>query len=404
MRVLLIDDEPFYQKLILKPLKQAGHELAYARNGREGLATIASYRPDVIIMDVRLPDTTGYELVGRLRRDPMFGNIPVIFVSGQQELDDKLKAFELGADDYLVKPFQPEELVARIRILARRGEVMKVVQQLETNYIETSKVVAVHSLRGGIGCSSMAVNLALAFHEIWLKPTVLIDAVLVAGQVAMMLDGTPSVTWEDYAKIATASIDRDLLAQLVTRHPSGIQYVAAPKFPLDTELFDTDFVKEVIKEFRRENEFVVIDTAHDFSEITLQVLDVASLIILMIAPEMASLRAAICAMNTYDKLDYGPDKVLLALNNTMKSPAIKQSQIEKALGRQINLVIPYDSGEVNRAINFGDPFLLKNPESPVSVVLEDTAYALSNDLLKNIPPAAPTMSWRRVTDRLAGKK
>ena len=404
MRVLLIDDEPFYQKLILKPLKQAGHELAYARNGREGLATIASYRPDVIIMDVRLPDTTGYELVGRLRRDPMFGNIPVIFVSGQQELDDKLKAFELGADDYLVKPFQPEELVARIRILARRGEGMKVVQQMETNYIETSKVVAIHSLRGGIGCSSMAVNLALAFHEIWLKPTVLIDAVLVAGQVAMMLDGTPSVTWEDYAKIATASIDKDLLAQLVTRHPSGIQYVAAPKFPLDTEIFDTDFVKEVIKEFRRENEFVVIDTAHDFSEITLQALDVANLIILMIAPEMASLRAAICAMNTYDKLDYGTDKVILALNNTMKSPAIKQSQIEKALGRQINLLIPYDPGEVNRAINFGDPFLLKNPDSPVSVVLEDMAYSLSNDLLKNIPPAAPTMSWRRVTDRLAGKK
>ena len=153
LRVLLIDDEPFYYKLIQKPLKKAGYDLAFARNGKEGLATIPIYKPDVIIMDVRLPDFTGYEIVERLRRDPNLGTIPVIFVSGQQDLNDKLKAFELGADDYLVKPFQPEELVARLKILARRGEAMKVVQQLETRYVETSIVVALHSLRGGVGCS-----------------------------------------------------------------------------------------------------------------------------------------------------------------------------------------------------------------------------------------------------------
>ena len=219
-----------------------------------------------------------------------------------------------------------------------------------------------------------------------------------------MLDGTPFVSWEDFAKISTSSIDKDLLEQLVSSHQSGIHYVAAPKFPIDTELFDTDFVKEVINQLRRDNEFMVIDTAHDFSTVTLQALDVANRIFLVITPEMAGMRAAICAMSVYDKLEYGREKIILVLNNNTKTPAIKQQQIEKALGRMIDVVIPYGSYEISRAINFGDPFILKNPESPVSAVIEDMAYMLSHDLLKNIPPAAPTMTWRRVSDRLSGKK
>ncbi len=362
LRVLLIDDEPFYYKLIQKPLKKAGYDLAFARNGKEGLATIPIYKPDVIIMDVRLPDFTGYEIVERLRRDPNLGSIPVIFVSGQQDLNDKLKAFELGADDYLVKPFQPEELVARLKILARRGEAMKVVQQLETRYVETSVVVALHSLRGGVGCSSLAVNLALAFHELWLKPTLLIDAVLAAGQVAMMLDGSPQMTWQDYVKINAAGMDREMFEQLASEHRTGIRYVAAPKFPLDSDLFDPDFTKTIIDAYRQMNEFVVLDTAHDFSEITLQALDAADRILLILAPEMASLRAAICALNVYSKLGYERGKILITLNNTTNAPGIKQSQIEKVLGATIDLIIPYGSTEISRAINFGEPFILKNPE------------------------------------------
>src|SRR5512144_1378947 len=163
MRVLLIDDEQFYFKLIRKALKEADYDLEYAASGNEGLMKIPAFNPELIIVDLKLPGMDGFQVLERLRRDSKFTHIPVIVITAQDELSEKLKAFELGADDYLVKPFQPEELVARMGILARRGKAMQLVrEQMGTSAKSTASVITVHSLRGGVGCSSIVVNLGLA--------------------------------------------------------------------------------------------------------------------------------------------------------------------------------------------------------------------------------------------------
>jgi pilus assembly protein CpaE len=405
IRVLLIDDEVFYFKLVAPVIKKAGFTLEYARNGNEGLAKLPIYNPDIIVLDLRLPDLTGFDILARIRRDPTFSNTPVIFVTGQNELNSKLKAFELGADDYLEKPFQPEELVARLGILARRGKAIKMAQQYETEFTSTTTTVAVHSLRGGVGCTSIAVNLALAFYQIWAKPTVLVDAVLASGQVAMMLDASPRSSWEDVADVPPASIDDELLSTLVSKHESGIQYIAAPKFPIAADSFQQGFFLVVAEKLIQFYDFVVMDVAHDFSDISIELLSSANIILLVLAPEMASLRAAIGALQIYDQLGFAPEKIKVALNHNSSSVTIgiKQSQIEKALGHPIDLIIPYGSNDVSRAINFGEPFLLKNRELPISMRIEEIGYLLSNDIHKNIPPAAPTPAYRRVTKRLNEK-
>src|SRR5512138_3446853 len=153
MRVLLIDDEQFYFKLIRKTLKEAEYELEYAKTGLEGLSKIPSFEPDMMIVDLKLPEMDGFQILERLRKDIKYSHIPVIVITAQDVLSEKLKAFELGADDYLVKPFQPEELVARMGILARRGKAMQIAQK-ETTKVAAATVVTVHSLRGGLGCSS----------------------------------------------------------------------------------------------------------------------------------------------------------------------------------------------------------------------------------------------------------
>src|SRR5512134_2166866 len=148
MRVLLIDDEQFYFKLLQKSLREAEYKLEYAKSGNEGLAKIPSFEPEMLIVDLKLPELNGFEILERLRRDPKFSYIPVIVITSKDELSEKLKAFELGADDYLVKPFQPEELVARMGILARRGKAMQMAK--ESTYKSNSTVITVHSLRGGV--------------------------------------------------------------------------------------------------------------------------------------------------------------------------------------------------------------------------------------------------------------
>src|SRR5574338_1602679 len=144
MRVLLIDDEQFYFKLLQKALKEAEYKLEYAKTGGEGLAKIPVFEPEMLIVDLKLPELDGFQILERLRRDPKFSYIPVIVITSKDELSEKLKAFELGADDYLVKPFQPEELVARMGILARRGKAMQMVQQqMGTSSKSTASVITV---------------------------------------------------------------------------------------------------------------------------------------------------------------------------------------------------------------------------------------------------------------------
>src|ERR1043165_6681819 len=402
MRVLLIDDEQFYFKLLRKSLKEAEYQLEYAKTGGEGLAKIPSFEPEMLIVDLKLPEMDGFQILQRLRRDPKFSYIPVIVITSKDELSEKLKAFELGADDYLVKPFQPEELVARMGILARRGRAMQMVQK-ETTSANQATVVTVHSLRGGLGCSSIVVNLGLAFRKLWEKQTLLIDGVLTAGQVALMLDAKSTATWENLVGTEAENLDDALMSEIMCTHKSGIRFTASPRYPIAADTFSHELLKSLIERIKRLNDFVIVDTSHDFSDMTIHMLSLSSTILLVMAPEMASLRTTMSALEIYDRLGIPLDKVKLALNNNSSNPAIKQVQLEKVLKRPIDFVLPFEAGEVNRALNFGQPFILNNPDLPICLVLEKMAYAMSDESHKALPPAVPSATWKRVTSQLSSK-
>jgi pilus assembly protein CpaE len=397
MRVLLIDDEQFYFKLIRKTLKEAEYDLEYAQSGDDGLAKIPVFNPELLIVDLKLPGMDGFQILERLRRDQKFGHIPVIVITAKDELSEKLRAFELGADDYLVKPFQPEELVARMGILARRGKAMQMAQQMESKNKAEGALITVHSLRGGLGCSSIVVNLGLAFYKLWAKNTLLIDGVLTAGQVALMLDAKPSATWENLVGNEPKDIDDSVVGEMMCAHKSGIRYIASPRYPIAADTFSSEVLKAFMDGLKESNDFILADTSHDFSDMTINMLSMSSTILLVMAPEMASLRTTMSALEIYDRLGIPLEKVKVVLNHNSSSPAIKQVQLEKVLKRNFDFLLPFEAGEVNRALNFGQPFILNNPDLPICLSLEKMAYALSGDSYKAIPPVAPSASWKRVT-------
>lgn len=398
MRVFLIDDEKMYSKLLHPVLQKAGHILGYASSGTEGLEKVAAFDPDVIILDIRLQDMTGFDILERLRSDPHFSHVPVIFVSSLDELENKLKAFSLGAEDYLTKPFKPEELLARLEILSRRREYLKDAEINTKEGSNQAMVVAMHSLRGGVGCTSLAINLALAYYQLWQRSTLLIDAVLTSGQVALYLNVSPQTTWKDIAKNTINDIDTGMIVALSNTLKKGISYIASPVLPIAFEALNVIYPK-VLEEFHNQFDLIIVDTPHDFSDMAVMSLDAADTILLTMTPEMGSLRAVICALKTYDSLGYSPDKVKIILNNIVPISGLKTPQIEKAIGRQIDFEFPY-SQAVFKAINTGKPFLTTDSSLPISMKIEECAFAMSRDILKKVPPAAPTPTWNNVNMRL----
>ncbi len=400
MRVLMIDDEPVFHKMATGPLQKRGYELVYAKSGKEGLAAISASKPEIVIVDMRMPDMTGFDVLENLRRDPAYRHIPVIFLTSVTNLEDKLKAFDLGADDYLIKPFEPEELAARLDILARRAKAMQITSELEGSLQTYPTVIAVHSLRGGSGVSSLAVNLATSFYQIWEKPTMLLDTAFFTGQVSMLLNETPKMTLGRFADLPAGEIDESMVDELINIHESGLHYIAAPRFPVATDVFNVDFWNVVFEKLNKKYNFIVIDTSHDFTDTVISTLLVANTILLVVAPEMGSLRVAISAMKIYNQLGIPPENIKIVLNRIFPNQGIEKAQLEKAIGRPFDFEIPYEPAEVLRAVNLGKPFVETLPDLPISKKIEDIAYSLSSDLIKYIPPAVPSKAWKRVTSRV----
>ena len=120
-RILIVDDEPDLLELVRLNLVQAGFEVETAETGREALESLRRTRPALAILDVMLPDLSGTDLCREIRADRTLADLPVLMLTARGEEIDRIVGFELGADDYVTKPFSPRELVLRVRAVLRRG-------------------------------------------------------------------------------------------------------------------------------------------------------------------------------------------------------------------------------------------------------------------------------------------
>jgi diguanylate cyclase (GGDEF)-like protein len=122
-RILVVDDDRNLRKIIQTNLELAGYDVSTAANGEEALKLLDSMQPDLIVLDVMMPIMDGYEVARRVRRHPSNTHVPIIMLTAKSEVEDKLAGFEAGADDYITKPFGPQELLARVKAKIRRVEV-----------------------------------------------------------------------------------------------------------------------------------------------------------------------------------------------------------------------------------------------------------------------------------------
>jgi two-component system phosphate regulon response regulator PhoB len=120
-RILLVDDEPDLLELLRVNLRQEGYEVESAEGGREALALLRRSPPDLVILDLMLPDISGTEICRQVRQDPKLASLPIIMLTAKADELDRVVGLELGADDYVTKPFSPRELALRVRAVLRRN-------------------------------------------------------------------------------------------------------------------------------------------------------------------------------------------------------------------------------------------------------------------------------------------
>jgi two-component system phosphate regulon response regulator PhoB len=126
--ILIIEDEVDIAKLVGFNFERNGYSVDIAHDGREGLEKILKNQPDLVILDLMLPEIDGYKILKKMQRDTRSHSIPVIMLTAKSQIDDRLRGLELGADDYITKPFSPKELILRAKAILKRNRITPVAE------------------------------------------------------------------------------------------------------------------------------------------------------------------------------------------------------------------------------------------------------------------------------------
>ena len=259
-KILIIDDDLDTLRLVGLMLQRQGYQISAATNGQQGLDKAFDEDPDLILLDVMMPDMDGYEVTRRLRKNPSTMETPILMFTAKTQLDDKVIGFEVGANDYLTKPTHPSELQARVKtLLSRVGERRDTIGTGGDD--GQGYLIGILGARGGLGTTTVAVNLASSLQS-RTKSDVIV-AEMLPGQGTLALDlGTPSTRGlVDLLSLNKLNeITRDKVRESLTPHPSELKLLLASDRPRDMHLTNqTANYEMIIKRLVGLARFTVLD-------------------------------------------------------------------------------------------------------------------------------------------------
>jgi DNA-binding response OmpR family regulator len=182
-RILVIDDEFPVRYLVEHRLRNNNYDVITAKDGPSGLEAVRKHRPDLVVLDILMPGMDGFQVCQEIRNDPAIAYTPVIFLTACVTGKHKMRAFKAGGSDYLVKPFETDELLAQINLNLQRSHIPETSEPVEPY----GRVISLYSPKGGVGTTTLAIELADAIVTQEEQPVVLIDLDLPFGSVAPML-------------------------------------------------------------------------------------------------------------------------------------------------------------------------------------------------------------------------
>src|SRR5512142_2914542 len=237
-KILIIDDDLDTLRLVGLMLQRQGYQISAATNGQQGLEKAFEEDPDLILLDIMMPDMDGYEVTRRLRQNPTTKETPILMFTAKSQLDDKVTGFEVGADDYLTKPTHPSELQARIEALLARSSEKKAIVGPDPEE-ERGYMVGVLGARGGLGTTTVAVNLGAGLKTRTRAEVIVAEMLPGQGNLALDAGITSFNGLVDLLSISKlAEITRAKVQEMLVPHKSGLKFLLASDRPRDMHLIN----------------------------------------------------------------------------------------------------------------------------------------------------------------------
>jgi pilus assembly protein CpaE len=364
-KILIIDDDLDTLRLVGLMLQRQGYQISAATNGQQGLDKAFEEDPDLILLDVMMPDMDGYEVTRRLRQNPSTMETPILMFTAKTQLDDKVVGFEVGANDYLTKPTHPSELQARVKTLLARVRERKDGDGLRRDE-NHGYVIGILGARGGLGVTTLAANLGAGLQTRTKSEVVVAEMLPGQGALALDMGMTNSKGLVDLLSLNKLSdITRDRVRESLVHHVSGMKLLLASDRPRDMHLINQTANYEVIlSRLAGLARFVVLDLGvglQPFAEKILRQCD-ETLIILEGVPNTIihtkALIDDISALGTHKK------NISVVLNNRHRSDTqLPSSQVQTKLDHEIISTLTPAPELFVQATRVQTPAVLCQPES-----------------------------------------
>lgn len=396
IRVIIVDDVAETRENVRKLLQFESdiEVVATARTGREAIQQAQEANPDVVLMDINMPDMDGITATEIIRQKMQ--SVQVVVLSVQGDSNYMRRAMQAGACDFLTKPPMPDELVSGIRRAgkmareerAKAGQVYVAAvspgaQPAAARVSAHGKLVMVYSPKGGTGCTTIAVNLAVALKNEETS-VVLVDANLQFGDVAIFLNEQGKNTILDLAP-RVEELEADVVEEVMIKHSgTGIHVLASPSRPEYGEKVTAEQFSKLLRYLRQLYAYVIVDTCTYLNDVILSVLDVADSVVMVTTQDIPSIKNDRLFLDLLTTLSIPTSKIAFVMNKFDKRiAALTPEKIGENLKQEVMAVIPLDERTVIPAVNRGVPFMIDNKTQPAARGIYMLAEALRARLVKN---------------------
>ena len=398
-KILVVDDEPNVLRMLGYALESEGLKVITAETAAEALALIAGENPDLVILDRMLPDKSGITVCEELRSRPETSSLPIIMLTAKVQVADRISGLNAGADDYITKPFDPDEMVARVLGLLRRRAELARQQAPAKEPIALGQIAAVYGAKGGVGQSVIAVNLAVAVSKATGKKVALVDASAWSGDVGLLLELNHPYGMLDLLPHADdEGLDKPVFDTVLAKHSSGISVLLAKGETDASEAPVAASLGRILAALRELFDCVVLDLAPFPSQCSLVGLGSADKTLLVTTPEVTSIHKTRLFLERAPELEEAPAVLLPILNRYDPKSQIPQKDIENALKLKFCATLPDDPTLVTNSANEGVPFVISHPKSEISKRLCELAQAVvstPDDETKATTTASCDSFWHR---------
>jgi pilus assembly protein CpaE len=363
--ILLIDADKESAELISGSLTGVGYTVTTITDPGEAFAKVADHQ--LAIIDVVSGDKTAFDICREIRSTPALAAVPILCVGQSDDVEDRIKFLEAGADDVMAKPFDARELEARVEALLLRFQRSKdltaVVSADGITVSRQRRMVAVHSPRGGVGTTTIATNVAMVMARQKPDRVVVVDLHLQFGQVANLLNIDAKQSLADVARDEAAMTEPELLRTYAARHDSGLHVLAAPTSPELAELVTAEHVDRILTTLLESYDLVVVDAGSWLDERTMTAFEHAESVIFAVSPEIGALKAIQGLLEYLNEAGSVAAKSTFVLNNQFAREILKVRDVETSLGTKIASELPYDPFIYLKAANEGVPVVIGAPRS-----------------------------------------